>query len=198
MGKLLERWQQEGQAYTTSRWRKIARKTIGTAIEAYENVRPEDYVIDHQEIRNVISDANPFKHMGPRMPYKMWLVERRLFLNVLESFYAPPTADERGAVEVAGDLVELGRTEEALALLEQDAPNRLCRKCPACGVLAGRPCREAYEIPPSGANAFRDLPVPHLSRVDVALHRQRSSGPMFADFEQEESSNARARVGAEE
>lgn len=205
---------------TTSRWRLEARKAIGRAIESYENVHAGE--LDHVELRGEVDAAYPF---GERqhLPYKMWLVERRLFLDSLATHEVGPTPDEKSACEVAGDLVEMGRIDEATALLDEQAPNRLCRACPACGVGAGRACREVYDTT-YGLALFRDLVVPHISRREIAMvnHKHRAApiddGPLFdqhrdsppgpierfaegflpEDFEDEESSNARARIGAEE
>lgn len=81
----------------------------------------------------------------------------------------PPSLDEIAACVVAHDLVELGRTDEARAMLAR-APNRCYWTCPTCGSGRGMACRDG-EVSRSGADARPRKPtpsvrlVPHLVRV---------------------------------
>jgi len=128
-----------------------------------------DVLADHEELLRRIDAAYPF---GERRyhPYKMWLEERRLLRDALNS--SPlPSREESEVCQVAFDLVEVGRVDDARKLLEEQAPNRLSRECPACGAKAKRPCADigdAYEVP------FIRV-VPHLARVGV----YRDHGPLF-------------------
>lgn len=150
-------------------------------------------------IRSVV-DANPAASMllalvdaaypfGQRKyePYKAWLKERRLFREALAKPPTMPSADEIAACEVARDMIEdhaLGRpdrTEEARKLLEEQAPNRHARKCPACGVEASVECREAVSATPvdgclpnnayaamlSQHHKYQPLIVPHHARLEA-------------------------------
>lgn len=50
--------------------------------------------------------------------------------------------DERiHTLDVAHDLIELGRVAEALALLDSELPDRLSAPCAACGVYENRKCQ---------------------------------------------------------
>lgn len=77
--------------------------------------------------------------------------------------------DLEGVLMVAGDLVEMGRVDEARALLDEQAPHRLARWCPSCGEMAGQPCRDyvyRWEI----GTHYPVLVVPHLSRINGPEH----------------------------
>lgn len=109
-------------------------------------------------------------------------------------FLQPPSPDEIAAVVVAHDLAELGRVDEARAMLER-APNRLHWPCPTCGAWRGMPCvdrllmsdRELVAVPseelhpnhwcglrsaersrvsPYEVHVERNRLVPHLARVE--------------------------------
>jgi hypothetical protein len=107
--------------------------------------------------------------------YKAWLAERRLFREAL--LEENPTQDEYDVCCVAADMVEEGRPREALALLDEQAPNRLGRRCPACGSRKARACREPvvddetkqqalFRNPPSGlVTKFVDRIVPCRARI---------------------------------
>lgn len=72
----------------------------------------------------------------------------------------PLTAEERGACEVAEDLAQCGRPDEALALLKREAPHRLRHACQVCGSAPGSQCRELDgDLGPRIA--------PHMTRVLV-------------------------------
>ncbi|CAN5178839.1 hypothetical protein BH11MYX1_BH11MYX1_04470 [soil metagenome] len=55
---------------------------------------------------------------------------------------ATTTRDRIGAWEVALDLIELGREDEAKALLDAELSDRLTVPCAACGASAGWKCNE--------------------------------------------------------
>ncbi len=120
---------------------------------------------------------------------KAWRAERLSFVACVLGAEPSdePTADDYAACVVAADLVEECRDREAEQLLIQQAPRRHNRPCPACGVIAGRPCREPgaaearfSEWPNDGLGGYRaqrdvgERIVPHLSRVEV---RSRGSSP---------------------
>lgn len=65
-----------------------------------------------------------------------------------------PNADDRAAVDVAIDIMEQSSyhtklaaelQEQAVKLLDEQAPRRLNRKCPVCGAFYGKPCFELVE-----------------------------------------------------
>lgn len=178
-----------------SQWRRAAIAAIGRVL----NAASPELLADDVALLKAIDAVYPF---GERkyLPYKMWLLERRLFREACAAPAATPSADEIGVCEVAGDLVQLGRIDEARKLLEQ-APNRLGRRCPACGARPGQLCasmpaednekrctcpeRASHDdiaaAPPPGHSCrgcgaeSRWLLVPHLAR----LVGHRDAGPLF-------------------
>lgn len=135
-------------------WRRRARAAICRAVESYLNTHAD---IEAAELRRLVDDAYPFG-MRKYHPYKMWLSERRAFLDLLEQ-PQPMSAAEVAAIDVAIDLVELGRVDEAEALLRDQAPNRLNAKCPACNAGRGRRCNDGDGV----------RVIPHAARVQPAL-----------------------------
>lgn len=133
-----------------SKYRVRARELIHSIARANVGMPLKDQL-------KLIDAAYPF---GARVhwPYKQWLVERAAFVEAASS---APSRDEAAVCLVAHDLVELGRIDEARALMDEQAPNRLKRPCPACGARAGAACRE--------------LLVPHEAR----LTGRGGSGPLF-------------------
>lgn len=162
-----------------SRWRRDARRTIIEVVEVLELAAPT-VLADPKELLARVDAAYPF---GQRKhePYKCWLTERRLFIEAIRDKTTLPTEDEIGVCEVARDLVELGREDEARTLVEEQAPHRLARKCPACDAKSGRPCRDfLYEDPPvMGYGQYPTgevhLIVPHYARLVGHL----GNGPLF-------------------
>lgn len=119
-----------------------------------------------------VDAAYPFGERA-RLPYKAWLAERQLLVDEIEP---PPSPDEWAAIEVARDLVELGRVEEARALLEEQAPGRHARRCPTCGAARGESCRDLRSVlstfgpgsVPYNATSYREIVpclIPHAARV---------------------------------
>lgn len=99
-------------------------------------------------------------------------------------------AEDRDACMVAADMLEEGRPiEQIRKLLDEQAPRRLNRKCPACGSSVGELCLEpdwdnaGSSIDETGVRVWepanvvppRDRLIPHLSRLTV------DSGPLFGD-----------------
>jgi len=172
-----------------SKWRRRAREVIGIVINDECGVWGSNpRVVDAESIGKAIDEAYPFGSRDHH-PYKAWLIERSIIRSVLGLDRRPdpsPGPDEAAACEVAIDLVEEGRMAEAEALLDQQAPNRLNRKCPVCGSPTRKPCVEVVghelvrgRFPNVGhllqRASMRELLVPHLSRVSV------TSGPLFGD-----------------
>lgn len=158
-----------------SRWRQRARFVIQEVVEILLQSAPE-VLADHTETLSRVDAAYPF---GERRyePYRCWLKERRLFIAALEGPVQMPTRDEAEVCEVAGDLVQLGRIDEARKLLEEQAPNRLGRKCPACGMPPGMNCNTFVD---DGDPPARELLVPHHARLVGHL----DAGPLFARREE--------------
>lgn len=137
IGPALDSWRMS--RWPKSIWRVGARKAMQDAVEAIGIMDPA-LLARRDEILTRVDAAYPF---GERKyePYKCWLKERRLLIAALDGPRTAPSADEAGVCEVAGDLVELGRIDEARKLLDEQAPNRLARKCPACGAWPGGMCK---------------------------------------------------------
>lgn len=159
-----------------SQWRRAAIAAIGRVL----NAATPGLLSDDVALLKAVDAAYPF---GERkyLPYKMWLLERKLFRDACTVPAATPSADEIGVCEVAGDLVQLGRVDEARKLLEQ-APNRLGRRCPACAMPPGCPCIDLTKKPDASTfvrgrtrKDWRDLIVPHHARLVGHL----GSGPLF-------------------
>lgn len=81
-----------------------------------------------------------------------------------------PSADEAAVCEVARDAELEGRLEEARALLEQ-APNRLARKCPACGERPGVECLD-LDAKPLGTSFRRCSSERGMDEVCINCARQ--------------------------
>lgn len=171
----LVEWQMSRQP--RSKWRRRARAAIEAVIRSFTPSGPHP---SPAELLKLVDAAYPF---GERKyePYKCWLVERKLFRAAIDGSQAPtlPTKDEADACEVARDMVLEERLDEAKLLLEQ-APNRLARRCPACGALPGKSCSEPRPEPgdpQSGMWSERHeiLLVPHHARLVGHL----DAGPLF-------------------
>lgn len=158
-----------------SHWRTASRKVIDKVITDNPDLKGTP------ELWKLVSKAYPF---GQRSltPYKMWLKEVREAKHQLAVKGSP--YDYTAVCLVAHDLVELGREAEAIALLDEQAPNRLNRGCPACGSWTGKPCRDPD---PLWNRRFHDRIVPHEARVKTR------SGPLFGDFEDDEGTDERRR-----
>lgn len=119
-----------------STWRFKARTAIRREVESYTNVHAD---VNASELLRLVDEAYPF---GPcsHTPYKAWLTERKLLIEALAAELPAPTADDRAACIVAIDLVEQDQADAAIKLLDEQAPRRLNRGCPACGVKPGERC----------------------------------------------------------
>lgn len=148
-----------------SRWGRRARAAMRAVIEANPDA-------DAATLLKLVDDAYPFGERAHE-PYKRWLAERRVLVGDLRP---PPSAEEWAAIQVAADALEEGRADEAVRLLDAQAPDRHARPCPVCGVATGKPCREADTetwTPPSFgpykpvlmATRFVDRIIPHAGRV---------------------------------
>jgi hypothetical protein len=138
----IEAWITVRPSTGSSHWTRNAWSAISDVVWRIASSFPERFWTDRRGVLVEVDEAYPF---GERLhwPYKCWLVQRRTFIDALDGrgvLARVVTQDERDACEVASDLVELGRADEALALLDLVAPSRLDRKCPACGARVGKPC----------------------------------------------------------
>ena len=140
-----------------SHWRRAAIAAIGLVV----NSASPALLADDMRLLAAIDAAYPF---GERryLPYKMWLLERKLFREACTVPPPMPTQDEIEACEVARDLVELGRYDEARELLDKLAPNRLNRDCQVCGATFGISCAMA---PPTPQGIVVRMTVPHHARL---------------------------------
>lgn len=158
-----------GRPLARSRWRVRARGAISRVIDA----NPE---ADTRTLLAAVDAAYPFGERAHH-PYKAWLAERAQLIDDLKSD-TPPSPEEWAAIEVAGDLLELGRAEEARKLLDEQAPLRHARRCESCGAAPGKPCREAEVATFALTRPFQDAmghtfadvtyverAIPHAARV---------------------------------
>lgn len=149
-----------------SKWRARARRAMHPIVASGMTDG-----MSKQEIMTTVDKAYPF---GERKyaPYKAWLEERQL---LIAAFAVRPSQQERDACEVASDLVSEGRTEDALSLMEREAPNALNLRCPACNVRPGHACIRLSDFPGSR------LVVPHRARLGGPAEQPRTTGPLFGD-----------------
>jgi hypothetical protein len=166
----LHRWQ--AMRGPESHWRQSARAVM---IRVVRELRDAARLDDDAALLAAVDAAYPF---GERkyLPYKMWLLERKIFRDAC-SVPSTPTADEASACAVARDMLEEQRDESVIrALLDEQAPNRLARKCLACGARAGEPCiGMSLPIEFVGTDAIVML-VPHEARLTGHL----DAGPLFS------------------
>jgi hypothetical protein len=176
-----------------SRWRRRARSTMDVAIQELLLSREK---IDEASVLATIDAAYPFGERS-RHPYKAWLTERSLLVDQMkksEPVPLGPTAEDAAACEVAIDLIEMGRIDEAKELLDKQAPRRHANRCMVCDASPGWPCVD-YELKSRPLRptylykgtteeswpkeehkhvAVKRL-VPHLARVTI------TNGPLFGD-----------------
>jgi hypothetical protein len=174
----LEQWLSGRFTQSREQWRGRARAAMMSVVESYLRTHVD---IDARELASLVDDAYPF---GERRyhPYKMWLAERRILHDILFSLdeAAEPTDDDRAAVSVAADLVELELFADAIALLREQAPNALSRKCPACSQPVGQRCEEIGlhvepgTLPPQAA-ALVAAGEPKYPRARIVPHEARVS-----------------------
>lgn len=150
-----------------SRWRARCRSVIDSIYSSRLDLRA-----DPVAMLKAMSKAYPF---GSRTghPYKMWLKEMAIARSKLRGRLDTPGVDEIEVCNVARDLVEDDKLEEANELLKQ-APNRLGRQCPACGQPRGEPCEEP-DLDTAQYQKWKPMLVPHAARLVG------DSGPLFAD-----------------
>lgn len=165
-----QRWQ--SMRGTESRWRQDARARM---IAVVREQRDLGNLASDRVLLEAIDAAYPFgerKHF----PYKMWLVERRIFLDAMRAPARALSREEAEVCSIARDLVELGRFDEARKLVQEQAPYRVTRDCPACGALAGNDCWD-FDLKQRGGtySGKRMLIVPHHARLVGHL----DAGPLF-------------------
>lgn len=160
-----------GQRGVESHWRMRARHAMAAVVDS----RPE-LLADDVALLKVVDAAYPF---GERkyLPYKMWLLERAAFRAAMSVPASTPSRDEAEVCSVARDELELHpeRAEEIRRMLDEQAPNRLGRKCLACGARIGEDCIDlTLPIEFVGTKAG-ELLVPHEARLVGHL----DAGPLF-------------------
>lgn len=182
-----------GTRRKVGQWRWRARSVMRDVVRANRDL----VTVDPAAVLKLVDDAYPFGERAMH-PYKAWLEERKVLREVLTPSPKPeePTVDDFAAVEVAIDLYETGRVDEAAALLAEQAPRRLNRKCPACGSRPGEQCNDGekpgepfivqdvlddgsieYVSHSTTVRAF--LVVPHLSRVTPPATPTPAPLPLF-------------------
>lgn len=172
-----------------SHWRQSARAVMIRVVREQRDLGRLD---DDAALLAAVDAAYPF---GERkyLPYKMWLLERKMFRDACSVPAATASADEAAVCMVARDMLADERPRpvaEVKALLDEQAPNRLGRRCPACGARVGQECRDpsiltAGHPPTPGAAGYvmsiwldgiPSMPVPHEARLTGHL----DAGPLFA------------------
>lgn len=148
---------------------------MSRVVESYLNTHTN---LDPAELTKLVESEYPF---GARVyhPYKAWLEERsllRLHMAAQVDAKPAPNGDELAAIAVARDLVEMGRSHEAQALLDEQAPNRHNKACPTCKALVDEPCWD-FDAPLALGQAIPYAVVPHHTRLDI-----RDPAPDEADF----------------
>lgn len=146
------------------KWRNRSLAHIGQLVE---RARREDPAISPMALASFVDKRYPFERRSG-FAYKAWLAERKIFHAALRTDHAPrPSADERDACEVARDLVELGKVDDAQKLLDEQAPNRLNQKCQSCGAWPGEMCKEPVTDKPGHYSRRSSEPVvvPHMARL---------------------------------
>lgn len=156
-----------------SRWRQSARAVMIRVVREQRDLGRLD---DDAALLAAVDAAYPF---GERkyLPYKMWLLERRLFRDACSVPAATASADEAAACMVARDMLADERPRpvaEVLAMLDEQAPNRLGRKCPVCAAVVGGECRNLESVYDTKKTAL--LVVPHEARLTGHL----DAGPLFS------------------
>lgn len=144
-------------------WRRKARFALARIVESYINTHAS---VDDDELMGLVRTAYPF---GPREnhPYRAWREECNLLKQHLRMGPRPaPSAEELAVLMVARDLVEEGRTAQAEALVEEQAPNRHNKVCPTCSANVGEPCWD-FDAPSSGTEVIPHAIVPHQARLDI-------------------------------
>lgn len=151
-----------------SYWRRSARDTIAKVIRAHPEL-----LDDNAALLKAVDASYPFGERT-RLPYKMWLLERRLFRNACAVPAAGIVGLEAEVCSVARDELELHpeRAVEIRRILDEQAPHRLGRECPACGARPGIPCAMA---PPTPQGIVVRMTVPHHARLVSHL----DAGPLF-------------------
>lgn len=136
-------------------WRRRARETI---LRVLDEVGEREATV----VLAAVDAAYPFVSRS-RYPYKAWLWERRTLIDALAIKPTLPSKDEADVCEVARDAVLEGKLDLARQLLDQ-APNRLARKCPACGAWPRGECKTM----PSPDGAQRCTCASFASSDDIA------------------------------
>lgn len=120
-------------------WRQRARKIMRPVVEAWLAALAAGAKPDPRELLEEIDKAQDANRIGG----DRWEQERTVLSGAIDgSLWPEPTQDDLAAVTVAADLVEEQRFSEAIALVAQQAPRALNRKCPACSEPRGIRCRE--------------------------------------------------------
>jgi hypothetical protein len=159
-----------------SSWRQEARAVMVGVVRGLLDLGKLD---NNAALLDAIDDAYPFGERK-RLPYKMWLLERKLFRDACHAPRAP-THDDAAACAVArdmlGDALTPGRpAAEVTAWLDEQAPTRLVRECLACGASPDLPCLDmSLPIEFIGTTAA-ELVVPHETRITGHL----DAGPLFS------------------
>lgn len=165
----LDEW--KSSRLPNGRWKRRARQAIRAAVDTM----PPEQIADPKWVIRRVDAAYPFIERKYQ-PYKDWLHERRIFITALGGDPELPSADEVAACMVARDMLEEGRDEATvMAFLDENAPNRLARKCPACGHQSPGYCRNLESMHDITQRAL--LIVPHEARLVGHL----GNGPLFGD-----------------
>ena len=133
----------QGDAAQRCAWVKRAWRAMRPVVEQFIVQRNAGVEVTGNQLIDGLKAAavaNEIKPGGKR--WKQEFAKLVAIIGDQRELFPAVSADERGVVLVAADLVEEQRYAEAIALLREQAPNVFGRKCPACSQPVGRRCRE--------------------------------------------------------
>lgn len=156
----LDVYTRDGDAQLVCAWRKRVWRVMRPVVALF--VAELDAGCTHSagELLAAIEDAREVFDINPIG--KRWRQEHLKLVGTLQGqrqLWPAIEQDEADVCAVARDLEEEGRTREAQALVDEQAPNRLNRKCPACGAKPGDVCIGIV------AGVSNGLIAPHDARV---------------------------------
>lgn len=173
----LDVYTRNGDSQLVCAWRKRAWRAMRPIIEQVVGDMPAWTV---SRVLKALDQA-AFEH-DIKVTGRRWRQEYKKLQEVLDAeraLWRAPTDEDRGVVDVATDLVEIGKLEDAITLLREQAPNILERSCRACNSPAGWACHvigdvdlksdspQTAALKAAGIKAWsrQSLIVPHAARV---------------------------------
>ena len=155
-------------------WRKRAIRTMRPVVEQFLIQRENGVEVSATDLLAGIESAR--READIPSDTKRWKQEHAELLAIVQrtpDLWPAPTIDDRGACDVATDLLAMAadldrvnepvkaklKRDEALELLIKQAPNRYSRRCKVCGAKPGDPCLELV--------TRAEMLIPHEMRLIV-------------------------------